>query len=186
MKPLSIGHAALLADISTCLNHYRLASPGVYCCIHVDIELSAGIRLTPGVTLMVNHGRLRTATPEPDYELFRGSPNFVADVFPSDADPEYRHRRQLFADASVHEYLAVFDTDPLTWNWHTTDVASYGLLAPDDDGTVRSRALPGLWLPTSALSARDWWAIMASIARGVTRRGHHDFMDTIWNTEKSG
>ena len=48
-----------------------------------------------------------------------------------------------------------------------------------------STALPGLWIPSYALKHRDWWAIMGAIARGVSRIGHHEFMDTIWNAGKN-
>ena len=40
------------------------------------------------------------------------------------------------------------------------------------------------WIPSYALKHRDWWAIMGAIARGVSRVGHHEFMDTIWNAGK--
>ena len=181
MHSLTIGHSALLTDVATCLNWYRLASPGLYCCVHVAIELSERDTVTPGIVLMVNHGRLKNASPEPEYEIFRGSPNFITDVFSSDTDVEYQNRKRLFADAKVSEYLAIFDTDPLTWHWHSADVSDYGLLSADDDGVLRSKALPGLWVPEAAFSTRDWWAIMASITRGVTRRGHHELMESIWN-----
>jgi hypothetical protein len=183
MHSLSIGHSALLTDIATCLNCYRLASPGLYCCVHVAVELPSRERVTPGVVLMVNHGRLKNASPEPEYEIFRGSPNFIADVFASPAEVEYQTRKRQFSDAGVGEYLAVFDTEPLTWHWHSSDVSGYGLLSADEDGVLRSKGLPGLWVPEKAFSNRDWWAIMASIARGVTRRGHHELMNTIWNPE---
>ena len=185
MKPLSVGLSALLADVSLCLNHYRLASPGVYCCIHAEVELGSGFRFTPGVTLMVNHGRHRNATPEPDYELFRGSPNFIADVFADETDPEYELRATSCGEQNVHEYLAVFDTDPLTWKWHSRDEAGFGDLLPDKDEVLRSRAMPGLWIATTAFSSRNWWAIMASTTLGITRCGHHDFMDSIWNAGKA-
>jgi hypothetical protein len=48
-----------------------------------------------------------------------------------------------------------------------------------------SSALPGLWIPAQALKDRDWWAVMAAIGRGVSRVGHHEFMETIWKPEKS-
>jgi len=40
-------------------------------------------------------------------------------------------------------------------------------------------------VPSSALKHRDWWVIMGAIARGVSRVGHHGFMDTIWKAGKS-
>jgi hypothetical protein len=54
-----------------------------------------------------------------------------------------------------------------------------------DNELIMSTALPGLWIPSYALKHRDWWAIMGAIARGLSRVGHHDFMDTIWKAGKS-
>jgi hypothetical protein len=49
---------------------------------------------------------------------------------------------------------------------------------------IRSKALPGLWIPNEALARRDWWTILAAIERGVSRRGHHEFMETIWHKDR--
>lgn len=186
MQQISVGLSALLTDLATCLNWYRLASPGLYCCVHPTLELPDGFVLTPGVVVMVNHGVHRQATPEPDYERFRGAPNFIADVFRSESSGEYEDRRERFSVAGVQEYLAVFDTDPLTWHWHTGTDGGFEMLRPDDDAVIRSQALPGLWFPVAAFSSRDWWSLTACTTRGVTRRGHHEFMDTIWHVGTGG
>lgn len=44
-----------------------------------------------------------------------------------------------------------------------------------------SEALPGRWIPKPALRDRNWWSILAAIEHGVTRRGHYQFMQTIWS-----
>jgi len=49
---LDISRSALLTDIAMCLNNYRLASPGLYCCILVPVQLDEATRLSPGVMLM--------------------------------------------------------------------------------------------------------------------------------------
>ena len=170
-----------MTDLATCLNHYRMASPGVYCCIHVEVCLSDDVAVTPGIVLMVDHGRMRTAGPDDGHRRFLGPPNFIADVFASQEDPEYVNRSRQLSDAQVAEYMAVFDTDPVTWRWHHHDGKSFQILPPDEDGILRSKALPGMWIPEESLARRDWWSILATITRGVTRRGHHEFMDSIWN-----
>ena len=48
-------------------------------------------------------------------------------------------------------------------------------------GIFKSVALPGLWISPAAVEERDWWSVMATIERGITRKGHHEFMGTIWN-----
>lgn len=49
---------------------------------------------------------------------------------------------------------------------------------------IMSSALPGMWIPADALKHRNWWTIMATIARGVTRLGHHDFMEEIMKFDR--
>jgi hypothetical protein len=34
---------------------------------------------------------------------------------------------------------------------------------PDDEGIIKSRSLPGLWIPVKALRKRNFWTVMASI-----------------------
>jgi hypothetical protein len=184
-RELNVGQSALLTDIAMCVNYYRLFSPGVYCCIHVPVQIDAETRLTPGVIAQVNHGKLKQADPGPDYDFFRGPPNFVLDVFPAGESEEYEHRRDSYERAGVIEYVALWDTDPLEWKWNRLSEGSFSVIETAEEEIIMSTALPGLWMRTSALKKRDWWTIMANIARGVSRDGHHHFMDTIWNAGKS-
>lgn len=183
---IGIGESALLTDIALCLNYYRLFSPGLYCCVHAPVELDDGVKLRPGVLLMVNHGQFKQCDPEPDYEVFRGGPNFVLDVFPADDTTEYERRRAAFERAKVIEYVAVWDGEPLSWTWNRLVDGKFAEIVTADDEMIMSTALPGLWIPASALKSRDWWTIMATIARGVTRAGHHEFMETIWKAGRKG
>ena len=56
-RELDIGQSALITDLALCINYYRLFTPGLYCCMHVGVELQEGVRVTPDVLAMVNHGR---------------------------------------------------------------------------------------------------------------------------------
>src|SRR5262245_39585375 len=107
---LDIGQSALLTDLAMCINYYRLFSPGLYCCVHATIELGDDKRICPGVVAMVNHGRLKQCDPGPDYERFKGPPNFVLDVFPGHDLLDYEHRRECFESHGVIEYVAVRHT----------------------------------------------------------------------------
>jgi hypothetical protein len=179
---LDIGVSALLTDIGMCLNSYRLSSPGLYCCTLVPVQLDENTRLCPGITLMVNHGKNRQCEPDSSFEYFVGPPNFVLDVFSGGSDlSEYEHRRACYERAGVLEFIALRDTDPVTFHWNRLINGRFTLIEHDDPGMIRSTALPGLWIPTEALIHRNWWAIMASIAQGVTRIGHHEFMNSIWH-----
>ena len=179
---LDVGQSTPLTDIAMCINYYRLFSPGLYCCIHAIVQLDDGTRLCPGVVVQVNHGPLKQCEPN---HCFKGPPNFVLDVFPEDDMLDYQHRRDCFECHGVIEYVAVRLAEPVEWIWNRAIDGKFSVIETADNELIMSTALPGLWIPAYALKNRDWWAIMAAIARGVSRVGHHHFMDTIWNAGKS-
>jgi hypothetical protein len=182
-RELDVGQSALLTDIAMCLNYYRLFSPGLYCCVHATVEVNDGARFCPSVVVQVNHGPLKQCDPGPRYNCFHGPPNFVLDVFPGDDLLDYEHRRDSFERAGVIEYVAVRLKEPVEWTWNRLVGGKFSVIETVDDELLMSAALPGLWIPTDALKHRNWWAVMGAIARGVSRLGHHQFMDTIWKEQ---
>lgn len=179
---LDVARSALLTDIAMCINYYRLFSPGLYCCVHATVQLDEGLLFCPGIVVQVNHGQLKQCDAG---DRFIGPPNFVLDVFPGDDLLDYEHRRVCFERAQVIEYVAVRLTEPVEWIWNRLVDGKFSVIETADHEYIMSTALPGLWIPTYALKHRDWWAVMGAIARGVSRVGHHDFMDTIWKAGKS-
>lgn len=179
MRELTTAKSVLLTDLALCVNHYRLFTPGIYVCLHVPVQLDHRSRIVPGLVAMVNHGRLKQC--EPVDNGFEGPPNFVLDVFDSEEMAEYESRRGEFERAGVTEYVAVFDGDPLTFHWNRHDGQAFVEGAPDHRGILKSLALPGLWFPVQALAGRNWWSILSTIEYGVSRKGHHEFMETIWH-----
>lgn len=177
---LDIGESALLTDIAMCINYYRLFSPGLYCCIHAAVQLDESTRLHPGVLVMANHGRHKQCETGPDYDHFRGGPNFALDVFPENDWLDYEFRRDSYERAKTIEYVAVRLTDPVSWIWNRLVDGKFTAIETAENELIMSAALPGLWIPTGAFRQRDWWSVMGAIARGVSREGHHEFMGTIW------
>lgn len=177
---LDVSRSALLTDIAMCINYYRLFSPGLYCCIQTAVAFDDGSRFCAGVVAQVNHGPLKQCEPN---HCFQGPPNFVLDVFGEDL-VDYEQRRDCYERHGVFEYVAVKDTDPVEWIWNRLIDGRFVEIESVDHDLIMSSALPGLWIASHALKHRNWWAIMATIERGVSRRGHHEFMDTIWNETK--
>ena len=138
--------------------------------------------MVPGIVVQVNHGPLKQCDPEPDYDCFHGPPNFVLDVFSGDDLLDYEQRRAGFERHRVFEYVAVRLRDSLEWTWNRLVEGKFTVVESAANELIMSAALPGLWIPPQALQNRDWWAVMGAIARGVSRRGHHEFMETIWRT----
>ena len=177
---LDVGRSALLTDIALCINYYRLFSPGLYVCVLAPVQLDGETQLTPGVLAMVNYGKHKQCSVDPEGDFFVGGPNFVVDIYPAEDWQDYETRKAAFERTGVIEYVAMQDTDPLVYRWNRLSDGKFALIEEDDPGFIRSAALPGLWIPTAALRARNWWTIMGSIAQGVSRRPHHELMDSIW------
>jgi hypothetical protein len=81
-------------------------------------------------------------------------------------------RRDRLSNFGVTEYVVAIDDEPVGVLWHRLHAGCYRLVEPDEDGIMRSHALPNLWLPRKGLQDRDWWAVLGYIERGVSRRGN--------------
>ncbi|MDA1054259.1 MAG: Uma2 family endonuclease [Planctomycetota bacterium] len=181
MPELTTAKSVLLTDLALCVNRYRLFTPGIYVCLHVPVVLDANTRIVPGLIAMVNHGILKQC--EPVTLGFEGPPNFVLDVFDSNEMAEYESRRIAFERFGVTEYVAVENSECPQLHWNRHDGSCFEEAIPDRNGVIKSKALPGLWIPVRALAARDWWSILSAIERGVTRQGHHEFQESIWHKD---
>lgn len=175
---LDVGQSATLTDVAMCINHYRLSTPGMFVCVHVPVQLNEATRIVPGVIAQVNYGKFKQCDVV-DFNFFSGPPNFVFDVFRDSQRALYGSRRALFEQCGVIEYAAWFNSDKLPI-WNRLENARYREIQDDAGGLIKSSALPGLWIPVKALAQRDWWSVMAKISHGITRRGHRDFMATLW------
>lgn len=71
---------------------------------------------------------------------------------------------------------------PAVLGWYDSGKWAYGL----SSSGMREPALGELAHGSQSRGTqfKDQPVLPASIARGVTRRGHHELMNTIWNPEK--
>lgn len=177
-QPMTISESATLVDFTMCINHYRLATPGMHVCVFVPVQLNEAVRITPALIAPIGSGQYMQCAPI-DHQYFAGPPNFVFDVFADDQREVYAYRRELFERAGVIEYV-VWITGDKRPIWNRSVDGEYVQVDSDVDGVIRSTSLPGLWIPNDALINRDFWSIMAATSQGVTRRGHRDHMQTVW------
>lgn len=80
----------------------------------------------------------------------------------------------LYRTAGVREYLTV-QLQPRQLIWRSVSRGRYRELAPDDDGLLRSRTFPGLWLDPAAV----WQpkrSVRAAVDKGVQSAEHAAFV----------
>lgn len=177
MLELDIMQAATLADVVTCVNHYRMQTPGMFVCVHAQVRLGDAV-FAPGIVAQVNSGKFKQCDPG-DYHHFTGPPNFVFDVYHEEQRPEIERRRKAFEESGVIEYVLWNATENKP-SWLRLNEGKLMEVPMKDGEVIESTALPGMRFPVTAFKNRDWWSIMSAISYGVTRLPHHDFMDTIW------
>ena len=187
MNNWSIGKSATLADIVMCLNEYRVRTVGLYACVNVGVKLG-DVFVNPDFMVMINKGSHKQCKPDYEKDYFVGPPNFILDIH-NDLNSQFiKERKELFESAGVQEYIVIHENlEFVQWNrleksklfWKN----KFHEVQPDENGIIKSSSLPGLWIPIDALKKRDNWRVMASIEQGLTRREHHDLMDTIWKNK---
>ena len=118
--------------------------------------------------------------PQPDASLRRtdhpvdgiyvaGTPPFVVEVAYTSAAIDLHKKRELYQRTGCHEYVVV-TLAPFGVHWFAN--AREGIftrLAPEN-GTIRSRAFPGLWLDVEALGRLDGAAVLATLQQGMSVR----------------
>ena len=181
MPELSLSKSVLLTDYGLCVNRYRLFTPGIYVCFHVPVILDDNTRIVPGLVAQVNHGRLKQC--EATEDGFIGPPNFIFDVFDADELDEYESRKSSFEKHGVSEYVVLIAGENQTCHWNRHNGSKFESIAPDENGIIKSKALPGLWFSTNSAKDRDWWTLIDLVERGVTRVGHHELMETIFHKD---
>jgi hypothetical protein len=132
----------------------------------------------PGIIAQVGSGKFNQCNPV-EYDYFLGAPNFIFDVFREKQRDAYESRRELYEQSGVIEYVVWFNSSKLPI-WNRLVDGKYREIEEDESELIKSSALPGLWIPLKSWAERDMWSIMAKISHGITRRGHRDFMATIW------
>lgn len=179
MENWSIGKSLTLTDLSMCINKYRILTVGLSACIRVPVKMK-GQMIYPDFMVAIGHGRNKQCTPMYDDDYFDGPPNFILEIHEDTKAKFVKERKEFFASAGVQEYLIV-NASLNKIEWNRLDGAKFKKIKPDRDGLIKSTSLPGLWIPIPALKKRDNWAIMAAIEHGITRREHHQLMESIWN-----
>ena len=176
----TIGKSATITDLGMCINKYRLMTPGLYACINVGVKLGEQI-IYPDMMVMIGSGAHQQCKPDYESNYFVGPPNFIIEIRDS-RSPAAKERKQLFSSFGVQEYVIVNELSTKV-EWNRLTGGKFKVIKPDREGLIKSTSLPGMWIPIEAVKQKDYWAIMAAIEHGVSRRAHHELMSTIWKKD---
>ncbi len=106
-----------------------------------------------------------------------GAPELIVEVSWSSVSRDLGVKLDLYCRAGVREYLTVLlETHQVTWRQLSR--GRYREIAPDDDGLLRSRVFPGLWLdPTALWSSKR--SIQTALKQGIRSPEHAAFVKRL-------
>jgi len=152
---------------------YQAATPGTAAADNATVRLDADNEPQPDVLLYVlpaRGGRVRIS----DDDYLEGAPEWIGEVASSTASYDLHSKLNAYRRNQVREYLVVLPQQGEV-RWFELRSDRYELLV-GQEGIVRSRQFPGLWLSVPALLAGDATGVLATLHDGLNAPEHDAFI----------
>ncbi|NEQ21220.1 MAG: Uma2 family endonuclease [Microcoleus sp. SIO2G3] len=164
------------------LGNYKVATPGMILADNTTVRLDRDNEPQPDVALFLDPavgGQVQIS--EDDY--IEGAPELIAEVAASSAAYDLGDKKKAYRRNGVKEYI-VWQMFENKLDWFVLQDDEYVLLAPDEDGILRSRIFPGLWLAVEALLMGEMLVVLAVLQQGLNSSEHQAFVQTLDKTQK--
>lgn len=174
-SPLRIrNHGEPHGDITGWLWTYKTMTPGVVLGVEPTVRLDLENEPQPDAVLLIP-GRRATISGD-DY--IEGAPELVAEIAASSAAIDLHDKKRAYRRNQVQEYI-VWRTLEGQLDWFVLEADDYQAQLPDEQGIVRSRIFPGLWLAVSALLAGDMATVLSVLQQGINSSEHQAFLHEL-------
>ena len=107
-----------------------------------------------------------------------GAPDLVAEIAASSASIDLHDKLKAYRRNGVREYLVV-RTEDQAIDWFEVVGGAFKPMAADEQGRIRSKLFPGLWLDPVALLAGDLPNLFAAVDEGVKTEDHRQFVKKL-------
>ena len=164
-------------DLVGWLFTYRVATPGVLGGDNTTIELDIGNVPQPDAHLRIVTESGQSHLNEKGYIV--GGPELVAEVSASSSSHDLQDKFQAYQRNHVSEYL-VWRVPDKAVDWFVLQDGQY-VRNEAQDGVVKSRAFPGLWLAVDALLQRDMKRVLEILRQGMESPEYGEFVDRMTN-----
>jgi len=150
--PLHDPHGSSSNKLQMVTALYEGMTPGVIAHDGTSVRLDALNEVQPDCLIRVDDscgGQSRVLVNDRgERTIIQGAPEFVAEVAYSSRSIDFGRKLEAYLRAGVREYLIVNLADgQLSW----FELPTKTLIQAGDDGVLRSRVLPGLWIDAVAL-----------------------------------
>src|SRR5574341_441135 len=161
----------------TWLGVYSASTPGVFAANNATVRMDETNEPQPDADLRIGEASGGQATLSPD-DYLEGAPELAVEVSASSASYDLREKLSAYRRNRVQEYL-VWSIYNQQLKWFRLEAGQYVPLEPDEDGVIRSRVFPGLWLDVTALLDDDMAKVLAVLQQGLASPEHGDFVKRL-------
>ena len=151
--------------LMTWLGVYEASTPGVALGDNSTVRLDLDNEPQPDAVLMIEEsagGQARLS----DDDYVEGAPELVAEIAASSATIDLHDKKRAYRRNGVREYI-VWQVCEQKLDWFYLQEGEYISLPVDEDGVIRSRVFPGLWLAVDNLLAENMVRVLAVLQEGL-------------------
>ena len=186
-SPVTLFHGKLHLRLSGVLLEYHDRTPGTDLANNSTAILGDDSEPQPDLHLRIRSdhgGNAATADTErgeaipmgEEGKYLHGPPEFILEVAYSTRDSDLNSKRTDYAANGVLEYVVASFADRRFF-WY--DLEAGEELTVPDDGVLRSRRFPGLWIAVGAVFRNDSGAVKATLAEGLAAPEHAAFVQRL-------
>ena len=160
-------HGATDSLLQTWLGVYASYAPRVKHAINATVKLNCRDTVQPDGLLWDMRGSQARLNAD-DY--LEGAPELIVETSASSASYDSREKLESYLRAGVCEYI-IWRTLDCELDWFALQNGEYVRLPLDDQGVIRSRHFPGLWLNVRAVLVENRKEVLRTLDGGMSAGG---------------
>jgi Uma2 family endonuclease len=174
-SPASLPHCRSDGKMAALLSAYAAATPGCDYLPNTTWLLLEDSPQPDGV-LLIRPEYGGTSHVEGKYAA--GPPELIAETSLSRKKYDLRQKLDLYQQAGVQEYLTVL-VEKEEVRWHRLVDGAYQVMPADEDGLLRSKVFPGLWLYPATLFGGLIGDVLVALNQGLASPEHAAFVERL-------
>lgn len=167
-------HAEPHSHIMAWLVIYQVFTPGVKVGDNPTVRLDLDNEPQPDAVLMIEGGQAGISVD--DY--IEGAPELVVEIAASSVAYDLYDKKRAYRRNGVKEYL-VWRVQDNEFDWFCLENGEYIKLEANEEGIIRSKVFPGLWLAVNSLLSGEMEKVLAVGQQGLNSDEHQEFVKQL-------
>ncbi|MGD2183331.1 Uma2 family endonuclease [Lusitaniella coriacea] len=170
-------HAEPHSDLMGWLWTYKIATPGVRLGDNPTVRLDLDNEPQPDVVLLIDPASGGQSRFSQDGYI-EGAPELVVEIAASSAAIDLHAKKRAYRRNGIKEYI-VWQVLDERLSWFYLEKGEYLDLPVDENGILRSRVFPGLWLAVSELLGGKMQQVLTALQQGLSSAEHKGFVQDL-------